>query len=164
MNTTRLIIFGIVALVALAGVFLLIQPPNQSGNQIIPPVDEPEIELPPMEPVPEPEPEPEPDPDPIPDPPPENIDEIVIRVFNFEFTPADIEIKRGTTVTWLMREIDFPQGDAGFHNVVADGGEFSSPNLRRLDQTWSRTFDEVGEFTYVCEPHPWMIGTIVVTE
>lgn len=167
MKTTLLLIVGIVIIAGVAGAYFLLQPQDRGTNELLPPVDLPQIDLPPVgEPLLDPAPDPAPIPDPelILDPEPGDIEGIVIRVFNFEFTPAEIEIKRGTTITWLMREIDFPQGDAGFHNVVADGGEFNSKNLRRVDETWSYTFNEIGEFSYACEPHPLMIGKIIVTE
>jgi len=163
MKTSILLIIGIVIIAGVAGAFFLLQPQDRGVSELLPPVDLPQIDLPPVE---EPllDPAPIPDPEPILDPEPGDIEGIVIRVFNFEFTPAEIEIKRGTTITWLMREVDFAQGDPGFHNVVADGGEFNSQNLRRVDETWSYTFNEVGEFSYICQPHPWMIGKIIVTE
>ena len=166
MNTTRLLIIGILIIAGVAGAFFLLQPQDRGSTDLPRLLDELQIELPPVEePMldPAPDPAPIPDPEPILDPEPVEMEGIVIRIFNFEFTPAEIEIKKGTTVTWLMREIDFPQGDAGFHNVAADGGEFNSKNLMRVDETWSYTFNEVGEFSYVCEPHPWMIGKIIVT-
>ena len=163
MKTSILLIIGIVIIAGVAGAFFLLQPQDRGISELLPPVDLPQIDLPPVE---EPllDPAPIPDPEPILDPEPRDIEGIVIRVFNFEFTPAEIEIKKGTTITWLMREFDFPQGDPGFHNVVADGGEFNSKNLRSVDETWSYTFNEVGEFSYICQPHPWMIGKIIVTE
>ncbi|HEV8405576.1 MAG TPA: plastocyanin/azurin family copper-binding protein [Nitrososphaera sp.] len=32
------------------------------------------------------------------------------------------------------------------------------------DGNWSFTFTKAGEFTYHCEPHPWMKGKVVVVE
>ena len=163
MKTSILLIIGIVIIAGVAGAFFLLQPQDRGISELLPPVDLPQIDLPPVE---EPllDPAPIPDPEPILDPEPRDIEGIVIRVFNFEFTPAEIEIKRGTTITWLMREFDVPLADSEFHNVVADGGEFNSKNLRSVDETWSYTFNEVGEFSYICQPHPWMIGKIIVTE
>ena len=40
--------------------------------------------------------------------------------------------------------------------LVHDLGEIEAGD------TFSYTFTEAGEFPYHCEPHPWMIGTVIV--
>ena len=71
----------------------------------------------------------------------------------------------GTTVRWT-------NNDAIAHTVtsgISDGsvgtadGIFDSSFLNDGD-TFVYTFEEVGEFPYFCTPHPWMIGTVTVTE
>ena len=73
------------------------------------------------------------------------------------FTPADITITQGDTVTWNWAD--------GGHNVKSTSGpeSFTSPYGNR-GATWSRTFSTPGTYTYVCEPHSdEMRGTITVT-
>jgi plastocyanin len=78
------------------------------------------------------------------------------------FTPPSIEIKTGTTVTWHNAEtIDYPVV-SGYHQVVADGGEFESPKVAP-GARWSYTFLEPGTFNYHCGVHATMTGQIVVT-
>lgn len=71
-----------------------------------------------------------------------------------EFEPGEIEVAAGDTVEWEH------VGDAD-HTVTfddEDSGDLSSGD------TFSRTFDEPGDYDYVCEIHPTMQGTVVVAE
>lgn len=78
------------------------------------------------------------------------------------FTPPSIEIKTGTTVTWHNAEtVDYPVV-SGYHQVVADGGEFESPKVAP-GARWSYTFLEPGTYAYHCGVHTTMTGQIVVT-
>ena len=85
-------------------------------------------------------------------PEPEEGCEVEIR--DFAFDPAAIEISVGDTVTWHNY-------DSAPHTVTGDNGEFDSGNLN-TDQTFSHTFTTAGTFTYHCNIHPNMKGTIVV--
>jgi copper-containing nitrite reductase len=75
-------------------------------------------------------------------------------------TPTDysvnvLTIPVGTTVTWS-------NDDPGMiHTVTSVDGLFDSGFLNEGD-SWSYTFDEPGEFEYMCTPHPWMRAKIVV--
>jgi nitrite reductase (NO-forming) len=76
--------------------------------------------------------------------------------------PADysvnvLTIPVGTTVTWTNND----QGMA--HTVTSVDGLFDSGFLDEGD-TWSFTFEEPGEFEYLCTPHPWMRAKVIVTE
>lgn len=74
--------------------------------------------------------------------------------------PADysvnvLEIPVGTTVTWTNQ-------DPIIHTVTAVDGSFDSGFMRE-GETWSYTFEETGEFEYLCTPHPWMRAKVIVT-
>ncbi len=74
--------------------------------------------------------------------------------------PADysinvLRIEVGTTVTWTQDDPDM------IHTVTAVDGSFDSGFLDP-DETWSYTFNEVGEFEYFCTPHPWMRAKVIV--
>ena len=77
---------------------------------------------------------------------------------NFAFAPASITVKKGSTVTWT-------NNDTVSHTVTADasGNGLSSPLFGR-DATYAYTFTTVGTFSYHCMPHPYMHGTVIVTE
>jgi plastocyanin len=71
------------------------------------------------------------------------------------FSPADVSIAQGETVTW--------NNMGGNHNVRFDDGSFDMP-AQPSSTAWSvqRTFDQVGNFTYYCEQHSTMTGIVRV--
>ena len=78
-----------------------------------------------------------------------------VRIENFAFAPANIVVDAGTTVTWTNY-------DALAHSVKSDEGDELQSGLFGQDGTFSRTFDEPGEYYYHCEPHPNMKGLVTV--
>jgi len=77
------------------------------------------------------------------------------------FIPSTIEVGPGTTVTWENNDIvphTVTSGAAG-----SPTGEFDS-GLTDGGTTFEHTFEEVGEYPYFCLVHPWMAGTVFVTE
>jgi len=77
-----------------------------------------------------------------------------VNISNFSFGPNELEVKVGTTVTWTNK-------DNMGHTVTADDGTFDSGTLGK-GSTFSVTFSEAGTFSYHCNFHPSMIGTITV--
>jgi plastocyanin len=75
------------------------------------------------------------------------------------YNPNPIEIKVGDKVTWI-------NNDSSPHTVTSSSDEgnitFDSDVLRR-GETFSFTFDQEGQYPYLCTLHPSMIGTVVVT-
>ena len=97
--------------------------------------------------------------------------EVEVKMSNLKFVPSEITIKKGTTVVWRQvdRSIGGSGGAVGWHNVVEGPPEkrgdhvFKSKELS-FNGGFSYKFDEIGEFEYYCEPHPFMIGKITVVE
>ena len=83
---------------------------------------------------------------------PTNVSTIIIN--NFAFSPANLTVKVGTTVTWQNE-------DTVLHLIKSD--LFNSPSLKTGD-TFKFTFDNKGSYDYVCSLHPSMLGQIIVTE
>jgi plastocyanin len=82
---------------------------------------------------------------------------IVANAGSNSFSPNPVEVKVGETVTWI-------NDDSGRHTVTSkDDGVFDSGMMGK-GQSFSFTFDKAGEYPYFCEPHPNMVGTVVVTE
>jgi plastocyanin len=77
-----------------------------------------------------------------------------VKIDNFAFTPDVIEVKVGTTVTFVNHD-DIP------HSVVATNGSFRSKALD-TDQSFTFTPAKAGEFAYFCGLHPHMKAKIVV--
>ncbi|MCB1246045.1 MAG: cupredoxin domain-containing protein, partial [Acidimicrobiia bacterium] len=81
------------------------------------------------------------------------------------YSPNELTVKVGTTVTWVNNDTTMHTVTSGTvtDNVPNSDGIFDSGFLAEGD-TFSYTFTEVGEFPYHCLPHPWMQGTVIVTE
>lgn len=82
--------------------------------------------------------------------------EHTVTIDGFTFSPANLEIQVGDTVTWT--------NDGGFHNVDADDGSFGSGDPSSDLWEYSSTFHEGGSYPYHCDVHvdSGMVGTIVV--
>jgi plastocyanin len=74
---------------------------------------------------------------------------------SFAFTPAELTVPVGATVTWVNHQ-------GARHDVVAADGTFTSP-LFGDGEAFSFTFAAPGEYPYVCSIHAGMEGTIIVT-
>lgn len=94
-------------------------------------------------------------------------DEVTVRIIGNSYYPKVLEITPGTTVTWINEDVfSLLAGEfSGIHNAISTSGpvSFGSPMLAHA-QSWSFTFEEEGEYTYICTPHPYMQGVINVRE
>lgn len=77
-----------------------------------------------------------------------------ISIYASGFSPKDVTLTQGDTVTWVNR-------DSANHQVLADGGQFVSPILKK-GQRYSFTFATVGAFGFKDELHPRLTGKITV--
>jgi quinohemoprotein ethanol dehydrogenase len=75
-------------------------------------------------------------------------------VLDFRFDPTRIQVPVGTTVSWEN------QGGT-IHTVTAQNNAFDSGDMP-AGATFVYTFDTAGSYIYVCSPHPWMIGEVLV--
>lgn len=67
-----------------------------------------------------------------------------VNISNFQFAPKALQVKAGTTVTWVNGQ--------GTHTVTADNGEFASDNLS-AGQSYSFKFTKPGTYRYYCSFH-----------
>jgi plastocyanin len=79
---------------------------------------------------------------------------VAVSIDNFSFTPKEIVIPKGTTVTWTNRD-DVP------HTVTSTDQKFRSKALD-TDEQFSFTFTESGTYAYFCSVHPMMTGKVIV--
>ena len=79
---------------------------------------------------------------------------VEIKIDNYSFTPADITVAAGTTVTWVNRD-DVP------HTVRNNDGTLKTKALD-TDDKFSMTFDKPGTYEYFCSIHPKMTAKVVV--
>lgn len=77
-----------------------------------------------------------------------------VTIANNAFTPASVTVNVGSTVTWA-------NNDTVTHTITADDGSFASGLVKKATG-WSKTFTAAGTFTYFCEIHPDMTGTVIV--
>lgn len=82
---------------------------------------------------------------------------VVVAINNFVFARDSILIPVGATVTWVNCEPDETEP----HTTTADGSAWGSPELNP-GARFSHTFGAAGTFPYHCEPHPFMVGKVVV--
>jgi plastocyanin len=77
-----------------------------------------------------------------------------VEIRDNQFAIQRLVIRPGTTVVWVN------QGNLP-HTATSDTGVWNSPLLSR-GESYSRVFNEPGEFAYHCTPHPFMTAVIVV--
>jgi plastocyanin len=80
-----------------------------------------------------------------------------INIVNMVFTPPQITVQKGGTVTWT-------NNDKTTHTVIDDLANVGGPNSGDIapGASYSFTFNKTGSFQYHCRIHPSMRGTIVV--
>lgn len=77
-----------------------------------------------------------------------------ISIAGYTYSPSQVIINKGDTVVWTNQ-------DSVRHDVNGDGIE--GPLLSK-GQTYSMTFNQAGTYNYICTPHPYMKGSIIVVE
>ena len=79
------------------------------------------------------------------------------RIINFIFTPDTMFINPGDTIVWINQ-------DTIGHTVTGDSVQEPICGSQLLGQngTCMRTFNTQGTYTYHCQPHPFMIGSVTV--
>ena len=82
-------------------------------------------------------------------------DDMTVSIQDFFFSPDQMTVAPGTTVTWVN---DGQQP----HTSTADDGTWDSGTLQPGDD-YSFTFDQPGTYTYHCSIHPDMTATITVS-
>ena len=78
-----------------------------------------------------------------------------VTIANFAYSPANIQVHVGTTITWTNQ-------DSAPHTVTFKNGMKDSGWLRQ-GQAFSYTFTTPGTFDYYCTVHPYMAGSVLVT-
>lgn len=78
-----------------------------------------------------------------------------VQIKDFKFLPPEITVDAGTTIRWTNYD------DASHTASTQDSRAFDTGTIRAR-QTKSATVGEPGTFTYICEFHPFMKGTVIV--
>ena len=80
--------------------------------------------------------------------------EIGLMNIEYRYGPGRIRIKPGTTVTWKNIG-DLP------HTATEERSKWDTGDISP-GESKSVTFTEPGSYYYICKPHPWMYGQIIV--
>lgn len=79
-----------------------------------------------------------------------------VQIVEFAYQPDPVVVQVGGKVIWQNQ-------DAVPHTATADDGSFDTGTIEQ-GKLGSATFKEPGAFTYFCEIHPTMHGTVEVVE
>jgi len=79
-----------------------------------------------------------------------------VQIVEFTYEPDPVVVQVGGKVTWQNE-------DTAPHTATADDGSFDTGIIEK-GKLGSATFKEPGTFTYFCEVHPTMHGTVEVVE
>jgi plastocyanin len=79
-----------------------------------------------------------------------------VAIKNFAFSPPTIMVKPGTRVTWVNHDEDA-------HTVTFTSSLKVASSPLQGNQSFSYTFQTPGTYTYICSIHPYMHGTVIVT-
>jgi plastocyanin len=79
-----------------------------------------------------------------------------VDIVEFTYQPDPVVVQTGGKVIWQNQ-------DTAPHTATADDGSFDTGTIEN-GKIGSATFKEAGTFTYFCEIHPTMHGTVEVVE
>lgn len=79
-----------------------------------------------------------------------------VDIVEFTYQPDPVVVQAGGKVIWQNQ-------DTAPHTATADDGSFDTGTIEK-GKIGSETFKEPGTFTYFCEIHPTMHGTVEVVE
>jgi plastocyanin len=90
-------------------------------------------------------------------PPSGNLERSVkVQIVDFAYDPDPTQVETGGKVIWQNM-------DSAPHTATADDGSFDTGTLEE-GKLKSETFKEPGTYTYFCEIHPTMHGTVEVID
>jgi plastocyanin len=79
-----------------------------------------------------------------------------VKIVEFAYDPDPVTIQVGGKVIWQNE-------DAAPHTATADDGSFDTGTIEQ-GKIKSETFKQAGTYSYFCEIHPTMHGTVEVVE
>jgi plastocyanin len=87
----------------------------------------------------------------------DNAKEVSVRIEGYAFKREIIKIKKGTKVTWTNQ-------DSAKHTVTSDSGKDLASAAFGNGGIFSKVFEQAGTYMYHCEPHPSMLGAVIVID
>lgn len=82
----------------------------------------------------------------------------IIVIKDYEFNSKKLQVKTGETVSWINQ-------DRVKHTVTIDNESLNGPKSAYLgySEKFTFVFNAPGIYSYHCKPHPYMKGTIIVS-
>ncbi len=96
-----------------------------------------------------------------------DVDEVHVQIIGNSYHPKVIEVEPGTKITWTNEDVfTYMDGEfSGIHNAVGvKGPEQFATSMLAHAESGSFTPTEAGEYDYICTPHPYMKGRIIVRD
>ena len=81
---------------------------------------------------------------------------VKVEIVDFAYNPDPVQVETGGKVIWQNM-------DSAPHTATADDGSFDTGTLEE-GKLKSETFKKAGTYTYFCEIHPTMHGTVEVID
>jgi amicyanin len=82
-------------------------------------------------------------------------DAVKVDIAKMKFAPSTLDIAAGTVVVWTNH-------DAVPHNVYLPAPIEVVGQMLRAGQSLALKFNEPGDYSYICSPHPYMKGKVTV--
>lgn len=79
-----------------------------------------------------------------------------VEISKFKFIPAELTIHAGDSIKWINKE------KRQYHSVWFESSGEPEPDYFFPDESYKKTFDQPGVYSYRCGPHPKMTGKITV--
>lgn len=96
-----------------------------------------------------------------------DVKEVTVRIIGNSYYPKVVQVTPGTKITWINEDVfTFMEGEfSGIHNVLIKSGpeRFASPMLAHAEK-FTQKMETEGEYLYMCTPHPYMEGKIIVAK
>jgi nitrite reductase (NO-forming) len=92
--------------------------------------------------------------------------EVTVRIIGNSYHPKIVKVAPGTTIRWINEDVfTYMEGEfSGIHNVIVKSGpERFASHLLAHAESYSQVVTKEGEYTYICTPHPYMEGKIIVS-
>jgi len=95
------------------------------------------------------------------------IKEVTVKIIGNSYYPKTIKVNPGTKVKWVNEDVfTYMEGEfAGVHNVSTyESPEPVTSPLLAHTESFEHEFTAEGEYKYMCTPHPYMRGVVIVEE
>ncbi len=92
--------------------------------------------------------------------------EVIVRIIGNSYYPKVVKVAPGTTIRWINEDVfTYMEGEfSGIHNVIVKSGpERFASHLLAHAESYSQVVTKEGEYIYICTPHPYMEGKIIVS-